>query len=93
MVLKQTTRQMLPIFMGLAIFAISLSASLFFYSCYSSEIDRRINDRLVFGAKSVENGIDFSRIDELFLSGAENSEYYAQSHQHLSAMRKVFGLK
>ncbi len=91
--MKLKIRQMLPICMGLAIFSISFSASLFFYSCYSFEIDRRINDRLIFGAKSIENAIDFSRIDELFLPGAENSEYYAKSHKHLSAMRKIFGLK
>ena len=91
--MKLKIRQMLPIYIGLAIFSISFSASLFFYSRYSSEIDRRINDRLIFGVRSIENGIDFSRIDDLFLPGAEHSEYYAKSHKHLSAMRKVFGLK
>ena len=87
------THHILSLVIGLSIFFISLSSSIFFYSRYSSEINRRINDRLIFGAKSVENGIDFLRIDELFLPGSENSEYYNQSHEHLTAMRKVFGLK
>ena len=91
--LKRTIRRMLPVYIGLTIFFISSAASLLFYSRYLAEINRRIDDRLVFGAKSVENGIDFLRIDELFLPGAENSPYYNQSHEHLAAMRKVFGLK
>jgi len=91
--MKIKTHHMLPVVIGLSIFLISLSSSLFFYFRYSTEIDLRINDRLIFGAKSVENGIDFLRIDELFLPGAENSKYYAEAHQHLAAMRKVFGLR
>ena len=91
--MKLSLRRKLSIFIGLAIFSIAFSASLFFYFRYSTEIDNQIYNRLTFGAKSVETGIDFLRINEFFLPKAEDSEYYMKSHDHLSAVRKIFGLK
>lgn len=91
--MKLKLRQKLSLFIGLAIFSISLSAALFFYFHYSEEIDKQIDNRLTFAVKSVETGIDLLRINELFLPKAEDSEYYIKSHEHLSAVRKIFGLK
>jgi len=86
-------RRKLSMFIGLAIFSISLSAALFFYFHYSAEIDKQIYNRLTFAVKSVETGIDLLRVNDLFLPNAEDSEYYVKSHEHLSAVRKIFGLK
>ncbi len=91
--MKLKLKQKFSIYIGLAIFSISLSASLFFYFRYTTEIQHHIDNRLEFGAKSVERGIDFQRISELFLPDAANSEYFIKSHEYLSSMRKIFGLK
>ena len=91
--MKLKLKQKFSIYIGLAIFSISLSASLFFYHRYTSEIQSHIDNRLTFGAKSVESVIDFKRIDELFLPDAVNTEYYIKSHELLGSMKNIFGLK
>jgi len=83
----------LSIYIAFAIFFISFLSSFFLYSRYSAEILSSISNRLSFGAKSVEKALDFSRIDELFSDGAEDSEFFLNSHKSLTAMRNIFGLK
>jgi len=91
--MKLKLKQKFSIYIGLAIFSISLSAALFFYFRYTNEIQSHIDNRLTFGAMSVEQSIDFSRINELFLPEAQSAEYYNKSHEALSAIKKIFGLK
>lgn len=83
----------LSLYIAASIFSISFISSFYLYSRYSSEIQKNIDNRLTFGAKSVEKSMDFTRIDELFNQGAEESDYFLNSHERLSCVRNLFSLK